>query len=185
MSGFKEIYRQAEARVARAALVEPDLVGIQVDVPEALKQIFIAEGAINRHLIPKFKNAVMSAVVLSFNHPDTAPASGVIKQQEVKRRIQTCFDAAKLAYYEMGMGLIALCDMMPHVLVDALRRHFHGDSAAPGMAQGYEEKEPDKRRWGLPQEDIVEVEVPDEAPELLAQEEDPETQAPTIEVVGG
>ena len=147
--GFKDIYREAQAQVMRTQLIEPDLIGIQVDVPDAIKRIFLAEGGVNRHLIAKFKNAITDAIALSFNHPDTKSPSGVIRQSEVKSRMKVCFDAAEMAYHDMGMGMIALCDMMPHVLVTALREHFHGSQ---GMTDGYASK--NTKRWGLPDEEV-------------------------------
>ena len=99
-----------------AAIVDPSLLNIEVEVPPALRPVLAA----NRHLMPKFAMGVTRSVQASFEHPDTR-LRGEIRQSEVRQRVHFCYEALRQMYYEEKLSLLHALDILPQVLVDALR----------------------------------------------------------------
>lgn len=97
-------------------IVDPALLNIQIEVPPALRPVLAA----NRHLMPKFAAAVTRTVQASFEHPDTQ-LRGDIRAAEVRQRVHFCYEALRQMYYEEKMSLLHALDVLPKVLIDALR----------------------------------------------------------------
>jgi hypothetical protein len=90
----------------------------------------------NPHLVPRFFRAVMSAVMGSFEHKDTAMRK--VTEREVKRRWELCSSAVVMMYYEYKVGLLHALDVLPGVLRDTLLQ----ESDSLKQMEG-----PGQRRW--------------------------------------
>lgn len=139
----------------QAAIIDPNLVNIEVVVPDVLKPVLES----NRHLIPKFHAAIGNAVRTSFEHPDTR-VRGDISRSEVQLRVGMCVQAVVMMYFEEKLSLIHCFDILTNVLIDAIRAGYAADAEETGA---------DPRRWGTPAPMEV-VEVADE--DILAEGDD-------------
>jgi hypothetical protein len=120
-------------------IINPNLLEIEVNVPGALRPALEA----NKHLMPKFVTSISRAVQASFEHPDTR-LRGDIKRDEVQLRVGLCYEALRQMYFEEKMSLIHSLDILPQVIIDALRM----GQASPGdLVSGY-----GGNAWGVPQE---------------------------------
>jgi hypothetical protein len=118
---------------ASAALIDPSLLDMEISIPAKLRPTLEA----NRHLIGRVVSALQQAIQASFSHPDTRMRN--ITQQEVKSRVNLCYEALEVMYFEEKLSLIRCCDMLPTVLVDTLRMQYGVGDVTDGVT-------PD--RWG-------------------------------------
>lgn len=141
-------------------IINPTLIDIQIEIPQMLWAPLVA----NTHLIPRFYGAIQGAVQASFNHPDTK-MRGDITQQEIKDRVNLCYEAIKIMYYEEKISLIQALDILSGVLIDTLRAAYNTGAMTDG--RGCTDQ---ARRWGLAGHEEV-CEVDDSSNLNMTQEE--------------
>ena len=118
-------------------LIDTALMNIEVEVPLVLRPVFAA----NRHLLPRFARVVSEAVQKSFEHPDTR-LKGEIRREEVKLRVNLCYEALRQMYYEEKISIIHALDILPQTIIDALRM---GAKEPGDLIDGR-----GGNRWGVP-----------------------------------
>lgn len=114
--------------------------GLAINVPPVLQDTL----EINRHLMPKFVTQIQKAVQGSLEHPDTR-LRGDVRESEIKLRVNLCYEAIRQMYFEEKLSLIHALDILPDVIIDAIRM---GDGHP-----GEEVAGPDGNRWSVPDEE--------------------------------
>jgi len=112
-------------------LIDPSLLDVEIVVPPQLVEVL----QFNRRLIPKYVPAIREAVQQSFNHVDTR-MKGEVTRREVQLRVNMCQEALKMMYYEEKMLLTQAFDILPGVLIDAIRAGMGVDLVAETRRQG-------------------------------------------------
>jgi hypothetical protein len=116
-------------------LIDANTTRIEIEIPKALREPLGA----NKHLIPRFIQAVMGAVQTSFNHPDTR-LKGEVRDSEIKLRTNMCYEIIRQMYYDNNLSIIRSLDMLEQVLIDSISMN---DAAAGGTV----EQPLDPTRW--------------------------------------
>lgn len=118
-----------------------------LDLPPEFTEKFDPVLEANPHLVLRFYSTLGIAVGNSFKHPDTK-LRGDIKKSEIDLRIKMCLQAVLMMYFDQDITLIRIMDILPDVLIDALRE---------GMAIDQKEVEGPKDRWAAaaPPEEVV------------------------------
>lgn len=109
-------------------LLNPQLQGLEIAVPPELQETL----QVNRHLMPKFVTAIQKAVQDSFEHPDTR-MRGDVRADEVKLRVNLCYEAVRQMYFEEQISLIHALDILPEVIIDAIRMGNEQTGVATGV----------------------------------------------------
>ena len=112
-------------------LIDPSLLDVEIIVPSQLVEVL----QFNRKLIPKYVPAIREAVQQSFNHAETR-LKGEVTRREVQLRVNMCQEALKMMYYEEKMLLTQAFDILPGVLIDAIRAGMGVDIIAETRRQG-------------------------------------------------
>lgn len=122
-------------------LLNPHLQGLEINVPQHLQEVL----GMNRHLLPKFAGQIQKAVQESFEHPDTR-LRGEVRENEVKLRVNLCYEAIRQMYFEENLSLIHALDILPSVIIDAIRM----GAGVPTDIAG-----PNGNRWSIPDDEPI------------------------------
>jgi hypothetical protein len=88
----------------------------------------------NPKLAATFHLVVSEVVRMTFIHPDTKPA--VITGSVIRERAHACLYALDTMYNEQGLGLRQCYDMLPDVVINALRMGKRADDVAAEATPG-------------------------------------------------
>lgn len=108
---------------------------VETEVPAVLREVLDA----NHHLKSYFAAAVSNALKQSLEHPDTKMRTLTVN--EIRRRAALAYEAMIAMYFEEKMALIRACDMLPAVLLDALRMDYGAGDITDGKGE--------RKRWGV------------------------------------
>jgi hypothetical protein len=90
-------------------------------IPPDIDNVLTANEQLNPQgqLRLRFIRAIRHAVTMSFAHPDTRVHG--INDSEIKLRVDLCMDAFKEMYFDQQRSILQFIDVIPKVLIDALR----------------------------------------------------------------
>lgn len=96
-------------------MIEVDAGYVTMQIPSGIAKVL----AFNRHLLPRFRAAIIKSVQASFEHPDTKMRAQT--EKEVKFRVALCMEILSSAYHDHSLTLIHAMDILQKTLIDTLR----------------------------------------------------------------